>query len=245
LPRITGTIITLNEEARVGEAIASLSCCDEVIVVDSGSTDRTCAVAAAKGARVISRTWEGYSKQKNFAAEQASNDWILSVDADERVSIELSTEITAWKKSVDTASVAYSMPRRAFYLGRWINHSGWYPDRKLRLYDRRHCRWEGDFVHEGVLVKGPAGKLNGDLLHFPYRDWADHESHVEHYTDLAAQAARSKGRRSNIIKLALAPPLTFLKSYVLHAGFLDGWRGAAIAYMGARYVFKREFRILR
>jgi hypothetical protein len=137
------------------------------------------------------------------------------------------------------------MPRRAFYLGRWIKHSGWYPDRKLRLYDRRHCHWEGDFVHEGVMVNGAIGHLNGDLLHFPYRNWADHEKRIERYTDLAAQAARSTGRRTNLLKLALSPPLTFLKSYLLHAGFLDGWRGAAIAYMGARYVFKREFRILR
>jgi len=245
LRKITATIITLNEEARIGEAIASLFCCDEVIVVDSGSTDRTCAIAQAKGAHVIKNPWEGYSKQKNFAAGQAANDWILSVDADERLSIELATEIMAWRNSVETPAAGYLMPRRAFYLGKWINHSGWYPDRKLRLYDRRRCRWEGDFVHEGVQVNGQIGHLNGDLLHFPYRDWADHENHIEHYTDLAAQAARSSGRRSNLIKLMVAPPLTFMKSYLLQAGFLDGWRGVAIAYMGARYVFKREFRILR
>jgi glycosyltransferase involved in cell wall biosynthesis len=245
LRKITATIITLNEEARIGEAIASLSCCDEVIVVDSGSTDRTCAVARAKGAHVINHPWEGYSKQKNFAAGQAATDWILSVDADERVSIELATEIAGWKRSGETPVAAYLMPRRAFYLGKWIKHSGWYPDRKLRLYDRRYCRWEGDFVHEGVLVNGAIGHLNGDLLHFPYRDWADHERRIERYTDLAAQAARSTGRRTNLLRLTLSPPLTFLKTYLLHAGFLDGWRGAAIAYMGARYVFKREFRILR
>jgi glycosyltransferase involved in cell wall biosynthesis len=245
LRKITATIITFNEEARIGEAVASLSCCDEVIVVDSGSSDRTCAVASATGAHVISRSWEGYSKQKNFAAGKAANDWILSIDSDERVSIELATEIMAWKRSGETSTVAYSMPRRAFYLGKWIRHSGWYPDRKLRLYDRRHCRWEGDFVHEGVKVNGGSGQLNGDLLHFPYRDWADHETRIERYTALAAQAARSSGRRGNLVRLTLAPPLAFLKSYFLHAGFLDGWRGAAIAYMGARYVFKREFRILR
>ena len=128
MPPITATIITFNEEDRIVECLASLSCCDEVIVVDSGSTDRTRDVAKAKGARVIERPWEGYSKQKNFAAEQARNDWILSVDADERLSIELAAEIVKWKKG-DSPARAFSMPRRVFYLGRWIKHSGWYPDR--------------------------------------------------------------------------------------------------------------------
>ena len=243
---ISGVIITLNEEARIGEAIASLSCCDEVIVVDSGSTDRTREIAGSRGARVIERTWEGYSKQKNFAATQASSDWILSVDADERLSVELAAGIAAWKRSGQPGTHrAYSMPRRTFYLGKWIGHSGWYPDRKIRLYDRRHCRWEGDFVHESMVVDGSVGRLQGDLFHFPYRDWNDHNRRIERYTDLAAKAARSNGRHGNVLKLAISPFLAFLRSFILHAGFLDGWRGAAISYMAARYVFKKEFRILR
>lgn len=244
--KITGVIITFNEEKRIAEAVASLACCDEVVVVDSGSTDRTREVATSHGARVIDHPWEGYSKQKNFAAEQASNDWILSIDADERLSMELADEIARWRKQDPTPlRHAYSMPRRAFYLGKWIKHSGWYPDRKVRLYDRHHCRWEGDFVHEHMKVDGSVGTFDADLLHFPYRDWKDHERRVERYTDLAAQAARSNGRRGSGLKMAFAPPLTFLKTFVFQAGFLDGWRGFAIAYMGARYVFKRESRILR
>jgi glycosyltransferase involved in cell wall biosynthesis len=248
LRKITALIITFNEEARIAEAIAGLSCCDEVIVVDSGSSDRTRRIAQGRGARVIDHAWEGYSKQKNFAATQATNDWILSIDADERLSIELANEITAWKGDRCThpsPAAAYSMPRRVFYLGRWINHSGWYPDRKIRLYNRRHCRWEGDFVHEAMKVDGTIGRFNRDLLHFPYRDWKDHNERIERYTDLAARAAHAGGTRGNLVKLAIAPPAAFLKSFVLHAGFLDGWRGLAIAYMGARYVFKKEFRILR
>src|SRR5262245_21077778 len=155
MPGITAVIITLNEEDRIAEALATLACCDEVVVVDSGSTDRTREIASQRGARVITRAWEGYSPQKNFAADQATHDWILSVDADERLSIELADEIVQWKKSVTAGSpVAWSMPRRAFYLGGWIRHSGWYPDRKTRLYDKRHCHWEGDFVHERVKVSG-------------------------------------------------------------------------------------------
>ncbi|HYR44060.1 MAG TPA: glycosyltransferase family 2 protein [Terriglobia bacterium] len=243
MPAITATIITFNEEDRIAEAIASLPCCDEVIVVDAGSTDRTREIAYKRGARVIEHPWEGYSKQKNYAAELARNDWILSIDADERLSIELADEIVSWKFS--QRERAFSMPRRVFYLGRWINHSGWYPDRKIRLYDRRFCRWEGDFVHEWLKVDGGVGLFKGDLLHFPYRDWNDHVTRIGRYTDLAARAARSSGLRGSIVKLLLAPPLTFVKSFFLHGGFLDGWRGLAIAYMGARYVFQKEFRILR
>jgi glycosyltransferase involved in cell wall biosynthesis len=246
MPGVSATIITLNEEGRIAEAIASLSCCDEVIVVDSGSSDRTCDIARQMGAHVFERKWEGYSRQKNFAAEQAAHPWILSIDADERLSIELANEITQWKTSAnETRFAAWSMPRRAFYLGRWISHSGWYPDRKIRLYDRTRARWEGDFVHEWIKCESPTGRFHGDLLHFPYRDWNDHRRRLERYTVLAAEAARASGRRGNLVKLALAPPLTFFKTYILKAGFLDGWRGVAIAFMGARYVFQREFRILR
>ena len=240
---ITATIITFNEEDRILECLSCLSCCDEVIVVDSGSTDKTRQMALSKGARVIERTWEGYSKQKNFAAGEARNDWILSIDADERLSIELADEIVAWKK-VDSSAPAFSMPRRAFYLGRWIKHSGWYPDRKVRLYDRRFCRWEGDFVHESMKVNGNLGGLKGDLFHFPYRDWNDHVARIARYTELAAKAARSEGRRGSIGRLLLGPPLSFIKSFFLRAGFLDGWRGLVIAYMGARYVFDKELRLL-
>jgi len=248
---ITATIITLNEETRIAAAIASLACCDEVLVVDSGSTDGTIRIARDMGARVISHPWQGYSLQKNFAAEQAAHDWILSVDADERLSIELADEIVRWKANSHTAAgpastvAACSLSRRAFYLGRWINHSGWYPDRKIRLYDRRRCRWEGDFVHEWVKVDGPIALLTGDLLHIPYRSWGDHVLRVDRYTRLAAEAARSSGRRGNVLRLVFGPPLTFLKTFLLRAGFLDGWRGLAIGYMAARYVFQREFRILR
>jgi glycosyltransferase involved in cell wall biosynthesis len=242
-PSITATIITRNEEQRIAAAIASLSCCDEVLVVDSGSTDRTREIAERCGARVIVRDWDGYSNQKNFAAGIARHEWILSVDADERLSVELANEITRWKLSAEGA--AGSMPRRAFYFGAWIRHSGWYPDRKIRLYDRRRGLWTGDFVHEALKVDGPVFGFTADLLHFPYRDWTDHLARIDRYTLLAAMAARKSGRRGNILRLLFGPPLSFLKTFVVRAGFMDGWRGLLIAAAGARYVFLREFRILR
>ena len=244
MPRITATVITFNEEDRIAEALASLSCCDEILVVDSGSTDRTREIAASRGARVMNNPWRGYSKQKNFAAEQSSNDWILSIDADERLSIELADEIVKWKNS-GTHHSAVSMPRRAFYMGKWINHSGWYPDRKVRLYDRRLSRWEGDFVHERMRAGGPVHRFDGDLLHFPYRNWNEQMAKIDRYTRLAADAAFSAGIRGSYLKLVFGPPASFLKSFFVNAGFLDGWRGLAVAYQGGRYVFLRQFRILR
>ena len=244
MPHITATIITLNEEGRIAEAIASLPCCDEVLVVDSGSSDRTCDIAARMGARVLVHPWQGYSRQKNFAAEQAANDWILSIDADERISAELAAEIAQWKRN-EPQTAGMSMPRCAFYLGKWIRHSGWYPDRKVRLYHRNSARWKGDSVHEAMAVDGKVGRFGNDLLHFPYRSFADHSQRIDRYTRLAARSAKDSRRGGNPLKLLGGPPLTFLKSLFLQAGFLDGWRGLVIAYMAARYVFLREFRILR
>jgi glycosyltransferase involved in cell wall biosynthesis len=246
MPGITATIITLNEEDRIAEALASLACCDEIVVVDSGSTDRTREIASIRGARVINHPWEGYSRQKNFAADQASHEWILSIDADEALSIELADEIVRWKNEPGrhVLPCACSMARRAFYLGKWINHSGWYPDRKVRLYDRRHCRWEGT-IHENLRIDGAVLTLHGDLLHFPFSNWEDQKRKIDEYTKLAAHEAHASGVRGNVLKLILGPPLAFMKSFFLRAGFLDGSRGLAIAYTGARYVFLREVRILR
>jgi len=239
--KISATIITFNEEDRIREALASLACCDELIVVDSGSSDRTREIAAQHGARVFTRAWEGYSSQKNFAAAQAANDWILSLDADERLSAELAVEIQDWKAQ-DTSMAAMSMPRRAYYLGRWIRHSGWYPDRKTRLYDRRRTRWGGDLVHESMDVDGRLGKFYGDILHFPYRTLGDHFERIDHYTRLAAESARQSKRRGNPLKLIAGPPFVFLKTLLFQRGFLDGWRGVMIAYMSGRYVLLRELR---
>ena len=163
--KITATIITLNEERKIVRAIESLRCCDEILILDSGSTDRTVELATNLGARVIEAGWRGYAGQKNWAAEQAAHDWILSLDADEALSEALEAEIWNLKKTGPLCD-AYSVPRLAQYLGRWILHSGWHPDRKVRLYDRRKAKWVGDFVHESVQAKGRVGHLQSNILHF-------------------------------------------------------------------------------
>lgn len=234
--KISATIITLNEEDNIARAIESLRCCDEVVVVDSGSQDRTMEIAAKLGARIVESPWRGYAGQKNFAAEKASYDWILSIDGDEALSEALEGEIWQIKKSGPKFD-AYTMPRMAQYLGRWILHSGWYPDRKVRLYDRRRAQWAGDFVHESVNVSGSIGHLDYNLLHFTCDSISSHLKRMERYTTLAAQDLVARGKKVTLADLLLDPPWTFLKTYVFQAGFLDGIEGLTIAYMAAFYNF--------
>lgn len=234
--KISATIITFNEERNLPRAIESLRCADEVLVVDSGSNDRTVELAEKLGARVVESPWLGYAKQKNFAAERAAHDWILSLDADESLSEALEGEIWRLKKRGPDCD-AYTMPRLARYLGRWIHHSGWYPDRKVRLYNRTKARWEGDFVHESVKVDGTIGHLQGNLLHFTCDSLTEHLKTMDRYTTLAAEQLVAAGRKVSWGRLVFEPPWTFFRTYVLQAGFLDGVEGLAIANMAAVYNF--------
>ena len=234
--KITATIITFNEERNIARAIESLRCCDEILIVDSGSTDRTTELAENLGARVIEANWRGYAGQKNWAADQASHDWVLSLDADEALSEALEAEIWSLKKSGPRFD-GYTMPRLARYMGRWILHSGWYPDRKLRLYDRRQAKWVGDFVHESVAVSGHVGHLQSNLLHFTCESLAEHIKTMERYTTLAAQELASRRIQVPLSRVLFSPPWAFLQSYVLNRGFLDGSEGLTISYMAAFYTF--------
>jgi glycosyltransferase involved in cell wall biosynthesis len=234
--KITATIITLNEERNIQRAIESLRCCDEILIIDSGSVDRTVELAEKLGARVIEAGWRGYAGQKNWAAEQAAYNWILSLDADEALSEALEAEIWNLKKNGPRYD-AYTMPRLAQYLGRWILHSGWYPDRKVRLYDRQKAKWVGDFVHESVQVSGRIGHLETNLLHFTCDSLSEHVKTVDRYTTLAAQELASRRIRIGWLRLILDPPWTFLRTYFFQLGFLDGLEGMMIAYMAAFYTF--------
>jgi glycosyltransferase involved in cell wall biosynthesis len=234
--KITATIITLNEERNIVRTIESLRCCDEILIVDSGSTDRTTELATNLGARIVEANWRGYSGQKNWAAEQACNDWILSLDADEALSEALEAEIWNLKKSGPRYD-GYTMPRLARYLGRWILHSGWYPDRKIRLYDRRKAKWVGDFVHEIVHVDGRVGHLESNILHFTCESLAEHVKTMDRYTTLAAQELAGRRIAVPLTRLIWAPPWTFVRTYLVQLGFLDGLEGLVIAYMAAFYTF--------
>ncbi|MEZ5286597.1 MAG: glycosyltransferase family 2 protein [Vicinamibacterales bacterium] len=234
---VTATVITFNEAAHIQAALASLSFADEIVVVDSESTDETVALARAFTDRVFVRPWPGYVAQKNFAAEQASHDWILSLDADERVSGPLSDEVRGILGGANPPPMAgYRMPRVTFHLGRWMRSTDWYPDYQLRLYDRRRARWAGRRVHESVQADGPVGRLTGEILHYAYRDISHHLQSMDRYASLAAEQMFEDGRRAGWWDLALHPPAAFFRNYLLRGGFRDGVPGLIVSAMNARYV---------
>ena len=237
--KLSATIITQDEERNIARAMESLRCCDEIVVVDSGSTDRTPELAAKLGARVIDSPWGGYARQKNFAAEHARYDWVLSIDADEALSEALEAEIWQIKKNGPRHD-AYTMPRLAQYLGRWILHSGWYPDRKVRLYHRERARWVGQYVHESVQVDGTIGHLESDLLHFTCDSLSEHLKTLDRYTTLAAEQLVSQNAHIGWTKLVCDPMWTFLRTYFLQQGYRDGLEGLTIAQMAAFYNFLKH-----
>jgi glycosyltransferase involved in cell wall biosynthesis len=235
VPKVSVTVITKNEAANIGAALASVSWADEIVVVDAESTDATVAIARQFTSRVIVRPWPGYVGQKNYAASMAAHDWILSLDADERVTPALADEVH--RSLAATIHAAYRIPRVTWHLGRWIRTTDWYPDVQMRLYDRRAAEWAGKYVHETVRVSGSVGVLRGELQHYPYRDIADHLETIDRYTTYAARQMRESGRRAGLLQLAGHPPLAFLRNYIARGGFRDGVPGFIISAMNAYYVF--------
>jgi glycosyltransferase involved in cell wall biosynthesis len=231
---VTATVITFNEAANIRAALESLSWADEIVVVDSQSTDGTPDIARHFTDKVIVRPWPGYIAQKNFAAGEARHDWIFSLDADERVTPALSGEIAGVLR--EPRASGYRVPRVTFHLGRWIRSTDWYPDYQLRLYDRRRARWAGKYVHESVQADGPVSDLRGELLHYAYRDLAHHFQTMDRYTTLAARQMFEEGRQAGWLDLAVHPPAAFLRNYVLRGGFRDGVPGLIVSAMNARYV---------
>ena len=241
--KLTVTVITRNEAANIEGALESVKWADEIVVVDSHSADKTVEIARRHASRIEVHDWKGYSAQRNYAAAIASHDWILALDADERVPPELAQEIQAIMRG-GPAPGGYRMPRISFYLGRWIRGTDWYPDYQLRLYNRRAGQFNGKRVHESVeLSQGKAGTLRHNLQHYPYRDISDHVISIDHYTTLAAEEWFANGRRTNALDVMLHPPAAFLRNYVLRGGFRDGIPGFLVSVLNSYYVFLKILKL--
>lgn len=243
-PRVSACIITLNEADRITDCINSVQWCDEVLVVDSHSADRTREIAARLGARVIERDWPGHVAQKEFAIRAAEHDWVFCIDADERVSPELQREILVLRDAGFPGAVGWKMPRMSCYLGRWIRHGTWYPDLSLRLFDRRHGKWGGQDPHDRVELDGSPKRLRRALLHHPYRNFAEHLQTIDNYTTIMARGLYDRGRRATMRDIVLRPGVRFVRFYFLKMGFLEGWRGLLLAYLAAHYVRMKYAKLL-
>lgn len=242
--KITATIITFNEADNIRDACESVAWADEILVVDSESTDDTREIARACGARVINRPWPGFAAQKQFAAEAGLHDWIFSLDADERVSEKLraSIEDLLYTNEAQLAD-GYRIARRSFYMGRWISGGGWYPDYQLRLYRKSRGCWKGAHIHESVQMEPGARieTLRGDLLHYSVRDASHHHRMIgERYAPLAARQMFEAGRRTSPLQIALAAPAAFTRSFILKGGFRDGLAGICIARFAAHHAFLKH-----
>jgi glycosyltransferase involved in cell wall biosynthesis len=243
VPKLSVTVITHNEGSSIAAALESVSWADEIIVVDSHSSDETTAIARQFTPLVLVRDWAGYGPQKNYAAARATNDWILSIDADERITPALADEIKALMQA-GPAAQGYRLPRVTYYLGRWIRSTDWYPDFHLRLYDRRSARWSERKVHESVETQGQVEKLRGEMLHYPYRDVSEHLLKIDRYTTLTAEQWASEGRRATAFQAFIYPRLAFFRNYILRRGFRDGQTGLLVSLLNSYYVFLKYAKLL-
>jgi glycosyltransferase involved in cell wall biosynthesis len=240
--RLSVIVVAHDAAALLPDCLASAAFADEAVVVVSDGNDATKQVAAQLGARVVEREWLGFGRQKQFAVEQAANDWVLCLDADERVSPELAASLV---RALDApAAPVYRMARRNRFLGRWLSHGEGYPDWSPRLFDRRSARWSDDAVHEKVLYAVTPGTLEGDLLHDSAEDLGRYLAKQNRYTTLAAQELYESGRNAGLLELAVSPLVRFVKFYLLRLGFLDGLPGLVHISIGCMNSFMKYAKLI-
>jgi glycosyltransferase involved in cell wall biosynthesis len=242
MARLSVAVVVLNEEERLRACLESVVWADELVVVDAGSSDKTVAIAREFTDRVLFRAWDGYGAQKNFALGQCREDWVLSLDADERVSDTLREEIQTILRG-GVGEVGFYLPRRNMFQGRWVRHGGLYPDWQLRLFRSGRGAFVERAVHESVRVDGPTGRLRAPLVHESYRSIGDAVARLNRYSDLAASELAPAGRGGSLVDLLVRPVWRFVSMYLLRAGFLDGWRGLVLAGLHAHYVFLRAAKV--
>ncbi|HEX5092608.1 MAG TPA: glycosyltransferase family 2 protein [Burkholderiales bacterium] len=235
---VSVAIIAKNEAARIEDCLKSVAWADEIVVVDSGSTDDTCAIARRYTDKVVTVPWRGFGPQKQAAVDQATHDWILNVDCDERVTPELAEEIQKLLAAASPAG-AYTVPRRTFLGEKEIRHCGWYPDRTIRLFDRKQAQYSDNLVHEYVVTAGTVGECRGHLMHYSFSGLAPLLVKLNFYSDLSARQMHERGRHASILDLTLRPAFAFFKVYVMRVGFLDGVEGLTVAVTNAMLTFSK------
>ena len=236
-PTVSAIVVCFNEERNIGACLESLRWCDEIVVVDSFSTDATVEICRRYTDRVIQRKWAGYRDQKAFAHSQATKEWVLLVDADERVTPELQAEISRYLLRNGAEYAAYSVPRLVYYLSRWWWRGGWYPDYDIRLFRRERATWGGADPHEKIFVDGKVRRLHHPLHHFSYRSIDDHLQRINRFTSISAQELQQDGQRWRLTDALLRPSFRFFHSYILKRGFMEGFAGFYVAVTAAVYVF--------
>jgi glycosyltransferase involved in cell wall biosynthesis len=242
MPKLSAVIITFNEERNIGRCLVSvIDIADEIVVVDSLSTDSTKQICESFGVQFFPVSWKGYSGQKNYAHALASNNWILSIDADEAISDELKKSILEWKKLPNPQYASFN--RLTNYCGQWIRHCGWYPDAKLRIFDKTKAMWKGD-VHEKLIYdKSIAVRhLTGDLLHYSYYSVEEHIAQTNKFSTIGAQQLVENGKRVSFLKVVINPMVKFIRKYFFNLGFLDGYNGFVICRISALQTFLKYFK---
>jgi glycosyltransferase involved in cell wall biosynthesis len=242
-PALSVCIITFNEEQNIRDCLESVAWVDEIIVVDSFSQDTTVSLCRMFTEKVYEKEWQGHVKQKNCALQYASNEWVLCIDADERVSTELREEIERNLSMEGNSCDGYYFPRHSYYLGKWINHGGWYPDYKLRLFKKSKGRWGGQDPHDKVILNGTTTYLKGELLHFVYKNVSHQLQTVDTFSTITATALDREGERFSLCKLLYRPSIKFFETYVIKRGFMDGLPGFIIAVTSSFYVFLRYVKL--
>ncbi|MDX1904219.1 MAG: glycosyltransferase family 2 protein, partial [Thermonemataceae bacterium] len=241
--KVSVSIITLNEEKNIARCLESLQgIADEIVVVDSYSTDQTKQICEKYQVKFIEQNFLGYVAQKNFADAQTKYDWILSLDADETLSEKLRTEILYLKQNTPS-NEAYQMPRLTNYIGKWIKHTDWYTDKKIRLYKKNIAKWEGKDLHEQIATQVAIGTLKGDILHYSYYSISQHITQLNKFTDIAAKEAQQRGKKAPLFKVFLNPLWKFIYSYFLRLGFLDGYKGFLVCAISAFATFSKYIKI--
>ena len=239
MPRLSVLTITYNEEKNIADCLESVRWADEVIVVDSGSNDRTVEIARCYTDKILQVEWRGYGASRNSALAVATGDWVLWLDADERVPDDLAREIAEVMRSENGRHNAYDVARRAYFLGRWIRHAGWYPSRIVRLFRRRCGTFNDSRVHEQLLIDGSVGSLQHDLIHYTDPDLRHYFDKFNRYTTLAAEDMHAAGRKFRIPDIFVRPAFIFFKMYILRLGFLDGMQGLILSAVSSAYVFTK------